>query len=470
MKALISLLQRVAETVERHAMFAGARRIGVAVSGGADSVCLLYALLELAPRWDLCLSVLHLDHQLRGKESSADAEFVADLARGLDLPLVSRSAAIAREGNLEQNARRARRAFFAQAIGSSAVERVAVGHTRSDQAETVLFRLLRGAGAAGLSGILPVTREGIVRPLIEVERPEVERFLRERGIGWREDSTNTDRRFSRNRLRHDLLPQLKREWNPEVVAALARTAEMAAADEDYWRVEVESFRLSPSEGSVIVESAKLAGLPDAVARRVVRRAIELAQGDLRGIDFHHVEEVLRLARRSRGSGRVHVRELDICRSFNQIRFGMPPAVPYCYGLHLPGVAAGLEFSLELIEKKETSGDSDYVYNVGMGLVDWGRLSGSLTLRSWQPGDRYHPMNSSGVQKFKDLFQKARIPLWERSHWPVLVDGDAIVWTRRFGTAAQFAVGPDTRTVLRIRESGCPDTASNELSAAGTEVS
>jgi tRNA(Ile)-lysidine synthase len=443
-------------------MFAGANRIGVAVSGGADSVCLLHALLELAPRWNLSVTVLHLDHQLRGEESSADAEFVADLARRLGAPLVSRRATIGVEGNLEQNARRARRAFFAEAIGSGAVERIAVGHTRSDQAETVLFRLLRGAGTTGLAGILPVTREGIVRPLIGVEREEVEAFLRERGTTWREDSTNADRRFARNRLRHHLLPQLAREWNPEIVAALARTGELAASDEDYWRAEVERFGLSKTNEAVVVDTGKLGALPDALARRVVRRAIELAQGELRGVEYHHVDEVLRLARRARGHGRLRVRELDICRSFNQIRFGRPPAPAAHLGVEVPGRVRGIEFSLELIEKMETLGDSDCVYNVEMGLVDWGRLSGSLRLRSWEPGDRYQPMGSSGVQKFKDLFQKARVPSWERCRWPVLVDGNAIVWTRRFGPAASYAAGPETRTVLRIRESGCPDTASNEL--------
>src|ERR1039457_3522464 len=190
-------------------MFQRGARVGVAVSGGADSVCLLHVLLELAPRWDLQLSVLHLNHRLRGEESDGDEDFVRELAERLELPVTvqawdqSRQAGRPAPPNLEEAAREARLAFFAQAIKSGAVERVALGHTRSDQSETVLFRFLRGAGTAGLAGIRPVTAAGIVRPLLGVERFQVEAFLLERGIEWREDSTNVSFQLARNRIRYD---------------------------------------------------------------------------------------------------------------------------------------------------------------------------------------------------------------------------------------------------------------------------
>lgn len=455
MKALPTLLQRVAAAIERHAMFASARRIGVAVSGGADSVCLLHLLRELgAP----CLTVLHLDHRLRGEESRADAAFVRELAIGFGLPLISREASLPPDGNLEQNARQARLAFFQEAIASGAADRVAVGHTRSDQAETVLFRLLRGTGMPGLAGIRPVTADGIVRPLIDVERDEVEAHLRERGLAWREDSTNSSRRFARNRLRHELLPQLTRDWNPELVAALARIADQAIAEEEWWAAEIARIstgRLAAKDGAVVAEASAIGGLPDAVARRLVRRGMELAKGDLLGVEFHHIDDVVRLARSKVGRGRVQAPGLDICRSFNHIRFGaaqsggfrLPAPVPG--RVRIPGTNRAI--CLELIEKAETWAGYECVYNDGMGFVDWGRVSGSLELRSWAPGDRYQPKGNSGVQKFKTLFQNARVPSWERIHWPVLADGNGVVWTRRFGPAASLAPGPESRVVLRVRE-------------------
>jgi tRNA(Ile)-lysidine synthase len=455
MKALRSFIQRVAATVERHRMFAPGQRIGVAVSGGSDSVCLLHVLLELrAPS----LTVMHLDHGLRGEESRADAAFVREMAAGLGLPIVAREATIVADGNLEQNARRARLAFFRETIASGAVDRVAVGHTRSDQAETVLFRLLRGSGTAGLAAVRPVTADGIVRPLIEVERAEVEDYLRGRGIAWREDSTNSSPRFARNRIRHSLLPSLARDWNPEIIAALARTADQAAADEAYWSVEIDRLstgRLTVEDGAPVLKASDLAALPEAVARRLVRRAIEQAKGDLLTVDFRHIDEVLRLARSASGTGRVQAPGLDIRRSFDLIRFGGKPARPYRVPLDVPGAVAipgtNRAICLELIDNSETLGDSESVYNGEMGFVDWGRVSGSLELRSWMPGDRIRPMGSSGIKNFKTLFQSARIPSWERVPWPLLVDGSAIVWSRRFGPAAEYAAGPQSRTILRIRE-------------------
>src|SRR5476651_686134 len=226
-------------------MFHPGQPIGVAVSGGADSVCLLHALLELAPKWNLHLSVLHLNHQLRGDESRQDAEFVRDLAARLGLPFLIREADVAASSdNLEQAARLARLAFFHEVLAAGAVSRVALGHTRSDQAETVLFRFLRGSGTAGLAGIRPVTSQGIVRPLIEIERSQVTQFLRERGIPWREDSSNASLQFARNRIRRQLLPQLASAWNPAIVQTLAHTADWALAEEAWWEAEIEIGRAS----------------------------------------------------------------------------------------------------------------------------------------------------------------------------------------------------------------------------------
>ncbi|MBI3471730.1 MAG: tRNA lysidine(34) synthetase TilS, partial [Candidatus Solibacter usitatus] len=168
------MLDRVAKTIARHRMFGPGDRAGVAVSGGADSVCLLDVLHELGPRWNLHLTVLHLNHNLRGEESRADAVFVAEMARGLGLASVLADADLSgRGGNLEQAARRARQQFFQEAMRHHTLDKIATGHTRSDQAETVLFRFLRGAGGAGLAAIRPVTAQGLVRPLIDIPRAAV---------------------------------------------------------------------------------------------------------------------------------------------------------------------------------------------------------------------------------------------------------------------------------------------------------
>ncbi|MGA2435564.1 MAG: tRNA lysidine(34) synthetase TilS, partial [Bryobacteraceae bacterium] len=238
------MLERVRAEIARGKMFAPGARVGVAVSGGADSVCLLLVLRELAPEWDLKLCVLHVNHGLRGEESDADARFVEELAAKFGLEFHCRQADVRRIAadtgdNLEQAARRVRREFFRSFLESGRLKRVALGHTQSDQAETVLFRFLRGSGTAGLAGIRPVTPEGFVRPLLAVTRADVEEYLRARGAGWREDSSNRDLSFARNRIRHELLPTLTSGWNPALAAVLAGTASVAQDEEEYWRGVVD---------------------------------------------------------------------------------------------------------------------------------------------------------------------------------------------------------------------------------------
>jgi tRNA(Ile)-lysidine synthase len=333
-------------------------------------------------------------------------------------------------------------------------DRVALGHTRSDQAETVLFRFLRGAGTAGLAGIRPVTRDGIIRPLIETDREDVRRYLQARNIAWREDSSNASLDFARNRIRHQLLPQLAREWNPAIAETLAQTADWALAEEDFWETELDlPTRLS--DGGVLLRVDHLSTLPLAAARRVVRRGIELAKGDLRSVSFPHVEAILALAAGSEG-GRTQIPELDVCRSFEWIRLApAAAATPYRLPVSVPGrlpvPGTGFLLSLELIDKSETFDSGDSVYNSEMGNLDWARLSGNLELRNWLPGDRYQPLGASGEQKIADLFQDARIPSWDRGQWPVLMDGPEIVWALRFGPAVGRAASPGSKKLLAVKE-------------------
>jgi tRNA(Ile)-lysidine synthase len=472
-----TVLERAVAAITRYNMFARTARVGVAVSGGADSMCLLHLLHQLAPEWELALTVLHLNHGLRGEESRGDAEFVREQARSLGLPVIVREVKLPADGNLEQAAREARLELFQAAVLEARLDCVATGHTRSDQAETVLFRFLRGSGTAGLAGIRPATdsKSGsarVVRPLLELSRAEIELYLRSGNIEWREDSSNSTLQFARNRIRSHLMPQLEREWNPAIRETLAQTAEWARAEEAYWEAEIDRLavdRLSSSGGFVFMDAAALVKLPLAVARRLARRAIERAKGDLRGIDFGHVEAILALAAGGEGHGRVQAPGLDVLRSFEWLRFGPLGSYglidrAYSVEASIPGVvraeAVGVEISLELIEKPETFDSSSYVYNSKVGCLDWGSLSGRMVLRNWRPGDQYQPIGRSREEKIKTLFQEFRIPIWERRHWPVLTDGGSIVWARRFGPAANRAANPDSGTILQIRESETNRVASN----------
>ena len=442
----------------------GRKNIGVAVSGGADSVFLLTALHELNA---VCV-VLHANHKLRDEESDADEAFVNALAASLNLPCYSATLPPA-DGNLEQEARRARYAFFAECIEKGICDSVATGHTLDDQAETVLYRFLRGSGTAGLSGIRPESQNGIFRPLLGLRRDEIRAWLSERGIAWREDSSNASLTYDRNRLRMKILPELKL-FNPAVSGILASTAEWAQDEEDFWRTELD--RLAPLYLVTAPETVFLAirpflALPVAIQRRLLRRAIFHVRNHLRSIDFQHIEAIRNLMAGPDGSGRIQIPDLDIYRSFDQLRiapqgfdariernFETPLAVPG--RTDLPD--RKLTIDIELAPPPA-------VYNSDLNDLDRLKAGGPLLLRNWRPGDQ---LNQG--EKIKTLFQEHRIPLWERRSWPVITrfdtsGGEAIIWTRLFGAAKEFQATPESVSILRVCDSG----RGNGIKSAGRNV-
>ena len=304
------LLARIRGTVAAHRLWPSQARVLVAVSGGADSVALLHALLALQPVWRLSLRIAHLDHGLR-PESAADAAFVRELGRRWRIPTaVERrpvGALCAREGwSLEDGARRIRYQFLLDTARRYSASRVALAHTADDQAETVLMRLVRGTGLMGLCAI-PVSRRladgvTVVRPLLEVWRRDVLAYLQGEGLAHREDATNADHRFVRNRIRHELLPLLERDYNPNIKGVLTQLAEASQRDYAYlqeaaerqWRRVAKARAGSP--GTVTISLAALLRQPKALQRQVVREAIRRVHGEAGQLEFRHWLEVERLCR------------------------------------------------------------------------------------------------------------------------------------------------------------------------------
>jgi tRNA(Ile)-lysidine synthase len=280
----------------------------VGLSGGADSVALLDALASLRRRRGFRVVAAHLDHALRSG-SPEDAAFCAELCRALDVPLRVgradvRGRAAREHGGLEQAARRERYAFLRQVREEEGAFAIAVAHTRDDQAETLLLRLLRGAGATGLAAMRPRTRD-LLRPLLAVSRGEVLAHLRERGLAWREDPSNTDLAHRRNRVRHELIPYLEERFNPAIRASLARTASVLADEAAHVRGEAERLlgAISREENDALLLGRRaLAEAPTAVARAAIRQAL-VRTGGLARVGAVHVEGILRLARAKAPSGR-----------------------------------------------------------------------------------------------------------------------------------------------------------------------
>lgn len=440
--------------VGRYPALGAAERIGVAVSGGGDSVALARLAHEAQKLYGWSLTLLHMNYGLRGVESDADADFVVRLGQELGCSvLVER---VHPEGRSEEELRRLRYEWFA----TCDVDAILTGHTLDDQAETVLFRLVRGTGPGGLAGVLPFSSERIYRPFLALRREEIRDWLRANGFPWREDSSNLDLTYRRNWIRQDLLPLLRTQLNPEVDRALTNLAEISF-DESQWLDGLVAEKLAELARAevdwMVLDCERFRREPLALRRRLLRALMEQVKGDLREIEFAHIEAGLQLTDECEGNGRIQVPGLDLMRSFGSLRvirlqtlrempernFRMDFPVP---GQVLVPEGAGIVVS--------TIGRGCNYNECGRSL-DWNRLFAALTaehrleLRNWRPGDSYERNSSTGPEKIKELFQKHRIPLWHRRAWPILVIGDSLVWVADFGPAVGFAAGPETRTALHM---------------------
>jgi tRNA(Ile)-lysidine synthase len=572
--AVHSLAQRVLDHIRRQDLLTAGDRVGMAVSGGIDSVALLRLLLELRGELGIVLYVVHFNHKLRGVESDADERFVASLAREHDLEFYCDSDDVAgharEEGvSLETAGRELRYGFFrhlirergpggpqglkpdsqarlngtAEAVplhepsslrsasalrpvsellsGSDGsphpvaahldksvvahLDKIVTGHTLDDQAETVVMRLIRGAGLKGIGGIYPrIAVEGddgelcgeIVRPLLAVRRCELLAYLEEIGQSWREDATNSEDKFTRNRVRKLVLPLLEKEFNPAVAETLAELAEIARGEEDYWENEIAGWMGTgvhwiepewvkrPSSARLVqiaamhapagdsadarlqakIESATwlvtnasvdrvwFVGEPVAVQRRVVKSIGEHAGIPL---EFKHVEEILRFAAEEAGTGKELTLPLGwkVERHPDELVFvtpdlrDLPPPGDYDYAVTLGGIVR-VDETGSIIELRRVPGGVEAGYNPDH-LLDVESLPGPLRVRNWRAGDRFWPRHTKSPKKVKELLQERHVAASQRKLWPVIICGDELVWMRGFPPPARFAARPGREAIVIV---------------------
>ena len=444
------LLDALREAVHGHAMLAAGETVLAAVSGGADSVALLAALRELREPLGIAVVAAHLDHGLRGTEGAADRAFVEGLAVELGVPLRSDVTELPR-GNVEAEARRARYAFLERAADELGASKIATAHTLDDQAETVLLRLLRGAGRRGLGGIRP-RRGRIIRPLIRCDRVQVRAFLAARGLAWRRDRSNFDLTYHRARVRMGFLPALAREFNPRLARSLARLADvMREEDALLDRLAAALGRRGPD-----LDLAALCALDLPLARRALRQWWR-RHGSGRRLGFGHVEAVLALARRNRGEGEIRVPGGAVARTPRTLLFRASqeeePTPPYALALasgetlQLPG---GWRVSLG-----EEAGDAGTEPGEAVCVLDAAQVPPVLTVRNRRPGDRIRPLGLAGRTTIKRLLIARRVPRLLRGTYPLLVCGEEIVWVPGCARSARALVSADTcrRLVVRVERAG-----------------
>ena len=501
------LQEKVVRTVLAYQMFLPGERVAVAVSGGPDSVAMLFLLHRLAARFSILLSVTHFNHRLRGEESDEEERFVKRLAGELGLECAASSGAVrefAKEKrmNEEAAARELRYRFFHELLESGKAAKIALGHTVNDQAETFLMRLLRGAGLRGLGAIHPVLEGRFVRPLIEVRRDEVLEFLRAESLPWREDSSNRDLRRTRNRIRHELLPGLQESYNPAIVAQLAHTAEQCRIDDQYLTKTARSIFEECLSAAipkplqttsrhfarpVALSVNQMKELDPAIAVRVFRLAIEAVKKDLLRIDESHYEALHRLLNKGQSGDALDLpRGIRVERSFEYLLFHSAAEaeedeegdyelpLPLSGRVHL--LFRGTVWQARLLDQKDwraefprpavfSSGRNQSLdaMNRDRACFDFSKLSlcmesnnsDTLLVRNVRPGDRYWPRGMAHSIKVVDLLSRQHLAAGSRMRWPLLAAGREVVWTPGCVESQTVAATPSSRQIVVVEELKAP---------------
>jgi len=435
-------------------------RIVVAFSGGSDSSALLALLLEIREKWSLDLVLAHLDHRLR-KGAAGDVRFARETARRLGLRACLGRADVKglarkRRLNIEEAGRLVRYEFLALTAREVEASWVATGHTLTDQAETVLMRLLRGSGRSGLTGIHPEKDGLIIRPLLDFERGELRAFLKKRKWTWREDESNRDPSFLRSRIRRELIPLLEKKFEPAAVRHLAQAAAILR-DENAVLADLAGRRaravLSRDESGPVLDRTRLRRIPAGLRRLVVRVFIRELKGDLRDVSFKDVEAVAALGPNKEivlNSGLILRREGD---RISRKRPPRPaPRFDFLWDgrgiLPIPG--AGFSLRGRFLSGR-LAGSLDFD-DERRAYCDASRLSFPLRVRKRAAGDRYRPFGAPGAKKTKEILRAKKVPLAMRDRLPVVCSGGRIVWIPGLPAAEEFRVKPGTKKILLVEKS------------------
>jgi tRNA(Ile)-lysidine synthase len=468
------LTERLLKTIRKQQSIRAGDRLAVAVSGGADSVALLCLLLELRAELGIVLSVAHVNHKLRGEEADEDERFVAKLAgqHGLELHVwgapVDGSNASGIGSGIEAAARELRYRFFRQLAREGRVTKIATAHTLDDQAETVLLRIFRGTGIRGLSGIHPrivFEEQGhvfgeLVRPLLGFRRAALQEFLREQGQIWREDSSNRDIAFLRNRVRHRLLPMIGEEFGEAAIEHMGELAEIARGEEEHWErahpeVRDEGGGAAETRQAASLRVERLSALPLAAQRRLVRAWLATHIPDL-SISFQLIEEALELACGAAGKklelpGGRHLR-----RGRQELLLELEPfggggeTANYQYALAVPGAVEVPELGVRIEARVVDVGG---VPEDERGeLMDLARVPKEVLIRNWRAGDRLWPAHTAAGKKVKELLSDRHATGVEKKLWPVAVaEGCGLIWMRGFAVPSAFQAPAGASRAIWIRE-------------------
>jgi tRNA(Ile)-lysidine synthase len=452
----------VLHTIRKYQMLRPGEKVVVAVSGGIDSSVLLQLLHGFSQTEGYSLHVAHLNHMLRGEESQRDADFVRETARQLGLEATVSSIAVKeakgfKSGSLQESARKVRYAFLEEVAAKVGVRKIALGHTRDDQAETVLVNLLRGAGMPGLRGIPPVREGRFIRPLIETWRREIEGYALRNQVSFVTDSTNLKKSYLRNRIRLHLLPLLCEQYNPRLAETLAAIASILAEEEALLEsltfARLSSILLSQEKGGTALSIPALLQEPVALRRRILREAARMASQSYLPLSHRHIFALEELLSAQGGSQLSLPGRVAAIKEYDRLVFTERVTAPFPgweYPLSMDGIVRVPEAGLSL--KAEVRGRGEVVLkqsSPSRAFFDADEILFPLTVRSRRPGDHFYPLGGRGKKKLKKFLIDAKVSRVQRDDIPLLVSGGEIIWVTGLRIDERYRVREGTERVLMV---------------------
>lgn len=457
------MLEKFLKTIHENQLIQKGEKIVIGVSGGPDSVCLLHLLWRIRKEFDLLLYSVHLNHQLRGKEAEEDAQYVQDICKRLEVPAFIYSRDVSRYSkergiSFEEAGREIRYQLFQEVLDKVGADKIAIAQNQDDQAETVLMRLIRGAGMEGLGAMDYIREDKIIRPLLDISRKEIEAYCSQYQLNPRVDRTNLESIYMRNRIRLELIPYIEKYFNPNIKATLCRTAKLLKEDNDLIEsiVEENYFKIAQeSKSQIRLKLSLLRTCPGAIQKRILRKALVQLSGELKNIGQVHIQNLIDLIYSGKTGSRIDLPK---------------------------GIVAILEYNHFLLQKKETLIKSkDFEYAIGVNErrwieethgylsckilerekgfeissqryqkhFDYDKVKKQLLVRNRRPGDRFVPLGLGGSKKLKDYFIDEKIPQKERERIPLLCDGDQIMWVIGYRMSERYKVDSDTKRILIV---------------------
>ena len=468
------MLQKVVEFVDKHYMIKKGDKIIVALSGGPDSICLIHILNKLKDKYGIQLYAAHVNHCLRGKDSDGDESYAEEFCKSLGIEFFSKRIDInemAERLNMssETAGREARYNFFDELRESLGADKVALAHNLNDQAETVLMRIIRGAGIEGLQGIKPI-RDGIyIRPILSLSRSEIEQYCEDNNLNPRTDKSNFENIYNRNKIRLELIPYIEKNFNKDIINTLNRLSGIVSKDNEYLESVAREKYLSYcicKENSVTVRSGLLKE-KESIVSRVIRKALSELKGDLKNIELVHINDIIELFTMGTGKevhlpGGIHAENIygDInIYIYKHRKVMLGREVKESYMIldkssdvnEIPSIKfineIDVTISIRLMEKGE---------NINFGedtlkrYFDYDKIRRSISLRHRREGDRYTPYGMKGSKKIKDLFIDLKIPKDERDSIPLICFDEEIAWVVGYSVSNNYSVTKNTNNILEIK--------------------